>query len=262
VNIPGELIDSSLVSNHWTALPVAGFDVPVFVARPTSELVRPGIVLLHEAFGLVEHIQDVARRLAALGYDVAAPDLYAREGAPDSSDINDVLRRLFSLSDSQARGDILATQEYLQTLPESNGEVAVIGFCMGGRLSLVAAVDNPALAAVVDCWGANAVRRPDPTLLERLGVQPNANVPPAELASRITAQVLLISGSDDGAPSPQEMRELERALSQAGVSVERREFANAGHAFFADYRDTYRAEAAHAMWPVLVDFLKQALRGT
>src|SRR5271169_6826154 len=117
-NIPGAVTDPSRVRGEDLEFKSGGDTITGYLARPSEPGRHPGIVVIHEAFGLVDHIRDLACRFANIGYNALAPDLYARAGGPkDPGDINTVLPVMFGLPDAQAVRDLEGAAEYLRGLP-------------------------------------------------------------------------------------------------------------------------------------------------
>ena len=205
----------------------------------------------HEAFGLVPHIHDVARRFAQAGFVTLAPDLYSRVGAPDPQDRDDVYRKVLSLRDDDCVRDLELSAAHLRAMPSANGRVACLGFCSGGRNALLLACRSRAVQAAVDCWGGfiTAASPAARTTAER-------PVPPIDLFGQLNCPFLAVSGAQDTEPSPAHAALLRERGAEAGASVRVEVFDGAGHAFFADYRPTYVAEAAFRLWPMLLDFLR------
>src|SRR5712691_5004315 len=114
-----------------------GTRINAYYSRPVGAGPYPGVVVIMEAFGLVEHIKDVARRFAEQGYLAITPDMYTREGAPDPTIMDQVLQTMFSVPDTQAVADLEGAIAYLKSQSDSNGKVGAIGFCSGGRYTLI-----------------------------------------------------------------------------------------------------------------------------
>src|SRR2546427_393609 len=114
-----------------------GTQINAYLSRPAAASRYPGVVVIMEAFGLIDHMQDVARRFAEQGYIAVAPDLYTREGSPDPSNMDSVLQTMFAVPDTQAVADLEGAITYIKRLPDSNGKVGAIGFCSGGRYTLI-----------------------------------------------------------------------------------------------------------------------------
>ena len=134
-----------------------GTSVSAYLSRPTTSGPHPGVIVIMEAFGLNDHIKDVADRFAREGYIALAPDMYTREGTPDISNpdtmLQNVMRIMFSVPDSQAMGDLDAGAQYIKSQADSNGKVGAIGFCSGGRYTLMFGCTSKNLDAAVDSAG-------------------------------------------------------------------------------------------------------------
>src|SRR6266571_6323130 len=130
-----------------------GAQINAYVSRPVATGRYPGVVVIMEAFGLIEHIKDVARRFAEQGYLAIAPDMYTREGSPDPTVMDQVLQTMFSVPDTQAVADLDGAITYLKSQSDSNGKVGAIGFCSGGRYTLVLGCKSTNLDAAVDSAG-------------------------------------------------------------------------------------------------------------
>src|SRR5580692_6438564 len=137
-NVPGVVTDPSRIKGGVIALPSGGAQIAAYVAQPNQAGNYPGIVVIQEAFGLVDHICDLARRFANIGYNAIAPALYWRRGAPTNpDDIQTVFPVMFGLPDNEAVQDLEASADYLRALPGATGKVGAIGFCSGGRHTLL-----------------------------------------------------------------------------------------------------------------------------
>jgi carboxymethylenebutenolidase len=247
--LAGEVTDPSRVRAETVQLG----EIDVYVASPTTPGPHPGIVVLEEAFGRVEHIEDLCRRFANAGYVAASPELYARTGAP-GHDFEVVLPAMFGLPDSQIVADVEAVAAYLRGLPDTSDKVAVTGFCMGGRATVLTAFSSTAFDAAVPCWGGflNRATFEDDTTESR-------PVPPAQLSANLSCPIFLVGGGDDQNPSPDELRGLADKLAGEGKDVTIKLYEGAGHAFLADYRDSYNEERAHELWADLLAFLAEKL---
>jgi carboxymethylenebutenolidase len=217
--------------------------------------------VIHEAMGLNEHIRDVVNRFANIGYVALGVDLYTREGGPPpADDVEAMMQRLFSMSDETVLGDLEGAADHLRSLDGVTGRIGCIGFCMGGRYTLLFACASDRLNAAVDCWGGFIDRAtPD----ERS--TPTRPKPPLELADQLSCPLLVAVGAEDQNPSPAIAEQLrERAgrapIGRSGQEVKVDVYDGAGHAFFADYRPTYRPEAATKLWREIVPFLQRHLQ--
>ncbi|MDH4143943.1 MAG: dienelactone hydrolase family protein [Acidimicrobiia bacterium] len=252
--LPGALTDPAAVRGERTSYPSGGRSVPAYLARPAAGGSRGGLIVIHEAFGPVEHIDDLARRFAGAGFDAIAPDLYHRDGAPDPTDMGSVMAKMFGLADGDAIADLEAAAAHLRSLDSSNGKVGVLGFCSGGRQTLLLACSSSVVDAAAPCWGGFIDRAtPD---AETTAERP---VKVIDLAGQAHCPLYVVGGVEDQNPSPEVLRELGSRLAAAGRPAEVEIFDDAGHAFLADYRPSYREGPAHALWPKLVSFFQAHL---
>jgi carboxymethylenebutenolidase len=254
--VPGAVTDPSLVRAYWIGLEGhGGFQLRAYLAQPTAAGPHPGLVLVHHAPGVDDHIQDVANRFAAQGFTVISPELFGREGGPpDITNLQELIDRLSGLPDAQVIGDLEAAARFLAGLPEHNGKTGCIGFCMGGRYTLLFACTTNLLAAAVDCWGGFVDRaRPDAVST------PNRPQPPLELVPRLSCPLYAAFGEEDDNPSVAVARRLEELAAGVPYETVVRVFPGAGHAFFNDRRPSYRPEAAHALWRDVLPFLQRHL---
>ncbi len=141
-NIPGAVTDPSRVHGEEIEFKSGNDTIKGYLARPSEPSRYPGIVVIHEAFGLVEHIRDIARRFANIGYNALAPDLYHRSGSPDPNNMESVFPVMFGLPDAQAVGDFEASAAHLRALSGATGKIGAIGFCSGGRQTLLFACSS------------------------------------------------------------------------------------------------------------------------
>jgi len=263
--VPGAVSDPTRISGEELTFPGAeGSEVNGYLARPADAASHPGMIVIHEAGGLGEHIRDVCNRLAGIGYVTLGVDLYTREGGPpDTSDVPTMMARLFSMSDAIALGDLEGTADHLRSLDGVTGRVGCIGFCMGGRYALLLACASEKLNAVVDCWGGFIDRStPDQRSTE------SRPTPPLELvAETLRCPLLAAVGAEDQNPSPELAERLrEEAMNSPagrdGQEIKVDVYDGAGHAFFADYRPSYRPEPAARLWSGVVPFLARHLQSS
>ncbi|MGH1492267.1 MAG: dienelactone hydrolase family protein [Acidimicrobiales bacterium] len=245
----GEVTDASRVRTETVQLG----EVDVYVASPTAAGPHPSIVVLEEAFGRVPHIEDLCRRFANAGYVAAAPELYARTGAP-GHDFAVVLPAMFGLPDSQIVADVESVADYLRALDSTTDKVALTGYCMGGRATTLVAFSSEKFDAAISCWGGfiNRATFDDETTESR-------PTPPAQLSGNLSCPLLLVAGGDDENPSPAELQALHDDLQAAGKNVQLNIYEGAGHAFLADYRESYNEEKAHELWADVMAYLQAEL---
>jgi carboxymethylenebutenolidase len=261
--VPGAVSDPTRISGEELTFPGAeGTEINGYLARPADAASHPGMIVIHEAGGLGEHIRDVCNRLANIGYVTLGVDLYTREGGPpDTSDVQALMARLFAMSDATALGDLEGAADHLRSLDGVTGRVGCIGFCMGGRYSLLFACSSDKLNAAVDCWGGFIDRStPDERSTE------SRPTPPLELvAAGLRCPLLAAVGAEDQNPSPElgaELREqaLQSPAGKDGQEIKVDIYDGASHAFFADSRPSYRPEPAAKLWREIVPFLGRHLQ--
>jgi carboxymethylenebutenolidase len=262
--VPGALTDPTRV--HGEELTFAGFgqaQINGYLARPADASSHPGIVVIHEAGGLNEHIRDVVNRFANIGYVALGVDLYTREGGPPpAGDMPAIMARLFSMSDEVVLGDLVGAANHLRSLDGVTGRIGCIGFCMGGRCTLLLACASDRLNAAIDCWGGFIDKA---TPEERS--TPERPTPPLELAEQLSCPLLAAVGAEDQNPSPAIAEQLREAALRSPIGQSEQEvkvdvYDGASHAFFADYRATYRPEPAAKLWAEIVPFLQRHLQAS
>jgi carboxymethylenebutenolidase len=255
-NIPGAVTDPSRVRGENIEFKSGGDTIKGYLARPSQSGQCPGIVVIHEAFGLVEHIRDIARRFANIGYNALAPDLYSRKGGPsDPNDMNAIFPVMFGKSDAEAVQDLEAAADHLRGLPGASGKVGVIGFCSGGRQTLLFACSSSKADAAVDCWGGFIDRAtPDAE------TTPARPTPILHLIDRLHCPLFAVFGEEDQNPTVALSEELRSRAQKAGKDVTIKVYKNAGHAFLADYRPSYREGPAAELWKDVVAFFDKHLK--
>ena len=218
-----------------------GAELEAYLAAPTGDGPFGGVVVIHHMPGYDEPTKEITRRFAAQGYLAICPNLYSREGIGTSpDDAAAAARAKGGVPDEQLIGDVGAAAEHLRSLPASNGKVGTIGYCSGGRQSVLAAVSLP-LQAAVDCYGAFVVGTPPEGFPLKL-------TPLNDRIKDLRCPLLGLFGAEDQYPSPEQVAELEGLLKEAGKDYEFHTYEGAGHAFFAVDRTAYRAEAANDGW--------------
>jgi carboxymethylenebutenolidase len=259
-NIPGAVTDPSRVRGENIEFKSGSDTIKGYLARPTfaSETsFFPGIVVIHEAFGLVEHIRDIARRFANIGYHAIAPDLYSRSGGPsDPNDINTVFPVMFGKSDSEAVQDLEAAAAHVNQFRNASGRVGAIGFCSGGRQTLLFACSSDKVHAAIDCWGG-FIHRATPDA-ETTPARPK---PILDLVGQLHCPLFGVFGEEDQNPTVAQSEELKKRAEAAGKDVTIKVYKNAGHAFLADYRPSYREGPAAELWKDGVAFFDKHLKG-
>jgi carboxymethylenebutenolidase len=228
-------------------IPVKDGEIPAYRAQPSSGTNFPTILVIQEIFGVHEHIQDVVRRLAKLGYLAIAPELFVRQGDVSKlSNVEEIRAVVAKVPDVQVLSDLDATLVWAVKSSKGNiDRVGITGFCWGGRITWLYAAHNPKVKAGVAWYG-------------RLVGKSTALTPkhPVDIAATLSTPVLgLYGGKDTGIPL--ESVEKVRALLKSGRSKsEMVVYPEAPHAFFADYRPSYRETEAKEGWVRLQEWFK------
>jgi carboxymethylenebutenolidase len=195
---------------------------------------------------------ETTRRFAAQGYLAICPNLYSREApGADPDDAAAAARAAGGVPDDRLVGDVTGAAAHLRSLPGANGRVGTIGYCSGGRQSFLAATAVDVQAAV-DCYGAFVVGQPPEGFPLRVG-------PLTDRVPDLRAPLLGLFGNEDSYPSPEQVDELERLLTEAGKEHEFHRYDGAGHAFFSTDRPSYRPEAANDGWAQIWSFFGRHL---
>lgn len=240
--------DTAGLSAGEAKVKVAGGEMPVYFARPENVQNPPVVLVAMEIFGLHEYIRDVTRRLAKAGAFAIAPDYYFRKG--DLTKITDMAQlrpAVNSKPDAELISDLDATVEWAKTQGGDAGRLGILGFCRGGRTVWVYSATNPNVKAGVSFYGSVV----DPAALK--SIWPKSST---ELAPEMKAPVLGLYGeADQGIPVAQ-VEAMKAALQAAGKKAEFKIYPGASHAFHADYRSSYRKEAAEDAWVQAIAWLK------
>ena len=223
-------------------VPVKDGEMVAYRAVPGGLAKPPVVLVVSEIFGAHEYIRDVCRRLAKLGYCAIAPELFARQGDPRLiAGIPEILERITNKTpDAQVISDLDACVAWAAAHGADSSRLAITGFCWGGRITWLYTAHNPAVKAGVVWYG-------------RLEGVSNAMTPqhPIELVGELKAPVLgLYGGLDTGIP-PESVDAMRKRLQQGSAAARASEihvYANAPHAFHADYRPSYRQEEAEDGW--------------
>jgi len=231
-----------------------GEEIEAYLARPSHPPSRGGVVVIHHMPGYDRGTKEIVRRFGELGYDAVCPNLYWREApGADPADAAATARAGGGVPDERLVGDVGGAAGYLRSLPSSNGKVGVIGYCSGGRQSVLAAC-NLDLDAAVDCYGAFVTGTPP----EGFPLQVTNLV---DQLPSLRAPLLGLFGNEDSHPSPEQVDELDRILTEHGKPHEFHRYDDAGHAFFATDRPSYRVAAANDGWERIVEFYGKYLGG-
>jgi carboxymethylenebutenolidase len=241
--------DSSGLVAGEVKIPVEGGEIPAYRAMPASGGPFPTVLVVHEIFGVHEHIKDICRRLAKLGYFAVAPLLYSREGdVARMSDVEQIISQVVSkVPDKQVASDLDATVAWAKSTGKADTtKLGITGFCWGGRQVWLYAAHNPSLKAGVAWYG--------PLQMPPSDLRPKN---PLDLVNQINAPILgLYGGKDMGIPAAQ-IEQMRAALKAAGKPSDIVIYPDAGHGFNADYRTSYNAAAAKDGWKRMQAWFKE-----
>jgi carboxymethylenebutenolidase len=229
-------------------IPVQDGQIPAYQAMPKQGGPFPVVLVVQEIFGVHEHIKDICRRLAKLGYLAVAPELYARQGdVSKETDIQKILTTVVNkVPDSQVLSDLDAAVAWAKSSGKGDvSKLAITGFCWGGRIVWLYAAHNPDLKAGV-AWYGRLVGAPD-------DLHPKH---PIDLVADLKAPVLGLYGSADTGIPNDTVERMQKALKDAGKPSEIVLYPDTPHGFHADYRPTYRQEKAEDGWNRLKKWLK------
>lgn len=235
-------------------IPVADGEIPAYRAMPDAKnKIFPVVLVIHEIFGVHEHIQDLCRRFAKKGFMAIAPALYARQGEVSTiANIQELNRSIFSkIPDAQSMSDLDATAEYAKKSGSGNTKkLSITGFCWGGRIVWLYAAHNKNVDAGAAWYGR---------------LMPTANSPkneaqptmPIDIAKDLKVSVIgFYGGLDTGIPlnTVQQMQDtLKKGKSKSEIVV----YPNAQHGFNADYRPSYNQESVTDAWAKMLDWFKK-----
>lgn len=242
--------DTAGLSTGTIHIKVDGQTVPVYRAQPEGKAKPPVILVVSEIFGVHEHIADVARRFAKAGYLALAPDLFVRQGDPAREpSVAELMKNIVTRTpDAQVMADLDAVVEWARTYGADTSRLGITGFCYGGRITWLYSAHNPQVKAGVAWYGR--------LVGERTPAWPKL---PVDVAAALKAPVLgLYGGKDQGIPLDT-VEQMRAALAQAGNSTSQiHVYPEAPHGFYADYRASYRPDAAQDAWQRALTWFKAA----
>ena len=223
-------------------IPVGDFKMPAYRAAPEGKKNAPVILVVSEIFGVHEHIADVARRFAKLGYMAIAPELFVRQG--DAGSYGEVAKLMSEVvgkvPDAQVMQDLDATVAWAKAEGADTAKLGITGFCWGGRITWLYCAHNPGVKAGV-AWYGRLVGQSTPLTPKH----------PVDLVAQLHAPVLGLYGAQDQGITLDTVDKMKAALSQGSAAAKASTihvYADAGHAFHADYRPSYRQGPAEDGW--------------
>ncbi|MDQ3027704.1 MAG: dienelactone hydrolase family protein [Pseudomonadota bacterium] len=238
--------DSQGLEAGEVAIPVRDGTIAAFRAMPAGGKNLPTVVLVHEIWSVHEYFKDLCRRLAKLGYLAVAPDLFGRQGDVDRSEIEAVRAVVAKVPDAQVMSDLDAAVQWASQNGGNPDKLGVTGFCWGGRITWLYAAHNPRVKAGVAWYG--------PVAKPATPLQPKH---PVDIAAQLEVPVLgLYGGADAGIPNDT-VEKMQAALKTAGKPSRIHLYPDTPHAFHADYRPSYRKEAADDGWKRMLEWFLQ-----
>jgi carboxymethylenebutenolidase len=240
--------DSAGLTAGEVKVPVKDGEIPAYRAMPDKGGPFPTVLVVQEVFGVHEHIKDVCRRLAKIGYFAIAPELYARQG--DASKYTDIPKLISEIvvkvPTEQVMSDLDATVAYAKSSGKADtAKLAVTGFCWGGFATWMYAAHNPGLKVAVAWYGS------DRKISE---LQPKN---PVDIAGEVKCPVLAFYGGQDQSIPKETIEKRQEACKAAGKTCEFKIYPDAPHGFNADYRPSYRADDAKDAWARMLTWFKQ-----
>ena len=235
--------DSTGLAVGEVSIPVGDFRMPAYRAMPAGKTKLPVVLVVSEVFGVHEHIADVARRFAKLGYLAIAPELFERQGDAQSyGEIAKLFAEIISkVPDAQVMGDLDACVAWARANGGDTSKLGITGFCWGGRITWLYAAHNPNVKAGVAWYGKLVGQASE--------LQPKH---PVDVVANLAGPVLGLYGSDDPGIPQDTVDAMNAALLQRGDAAAKRSeivvYPGAPHAFHADYRPSYRAAPADDGW--------------
>lgn len=228
-------------------VPSSGVDLPAYRAMPASGGPFPTILVINEIFGVHEHIKDICRRFAKLGYFAIATDLFARAGdASKETDRDKLMALVNKASDAQVAGDIDATLAFAKASGKADmAKTAIVGFCWGGRQVWLTAARHPEFKAGVAWYGPLAGPTND--------MKPKN---PVDIAGTEKVPVLGLYGGKDTGITAEHIAAMKKALADAKSPSEIIVYPDAQHGFHADYRPSYKKDDAMDSWAKATAWLK------
>ena len=221
-------------------------EIPAYYAKPAGKSNLPIVLVVHEIWAVHEHFRDVCRRLAKEGYLAVACDFFARQGEPGNLEIEEIRKIVAQVPDAQVMSDLDAAAQWAVKNGGDAKRMAITGFCWGGRIVWLYAARSSAIRAAVAWYGK--VEAPATPLQPKhpIGIAPDLKVP-----------VLgLYGGADAGIPN-EGVDRMSASIRAAGKPSEIHTYPDTPHAFYADYRPSYRAREAADGWQRMLEWFRR-----
>lgn len=240
--------DADGLSIDQMTIDVDGQKMPVYRAQPKGKTNLPVILIVSEIFGVHEHIADVARRFAKLGYMALAPELFFRQGDPKTyTTVAETMRQIVSkVPDAQVMKDLDACAAWAPKNGGNGDKLGITGFCWGGRITWLYSAHNPKVKAGVAWYGRLTSE-----------VTPLTPKHPLDIAERLKVPVLGLYGAKDAGIPMDSVNRMKEALAKGKSKSEIVVYADSGHAFHADYRPSYVEADAKDGWKRCLDWFRQ-----
>jgi carboxymethylenebutenolidase len=240
--------DTTGLTAGEVTITVKGQKVPVYRAQPEGKTNLPVVLVISEIFGVHEHIADVARRFAKLGYLALAPELFVRQGdARAYTSIPELQKNVISkVPDDQVMSDLDAVVAYAKENGGNTDKLGITGFCWGGRITWLYSAHNAKVKAGVAWYGRLVGEQSELTPTH-----------PVEIAANLKTPVLGLYGGKDAGIPLDTVEKMKAALAKAGNKSEFVVFPNSGHAFHADYRPSYVEADAREGWQRCIAWFKE-----
>ncbi len=240
----GLLAETTTLRGHGNKL------INVYFARPLAKSPLPGVVLIHHFPGWDEWYKETTRKFAYHGYMAICPNLYYDFGHGTPDDVAARARAVGGSSDADVIEDVQGSIDFLKSLPQSNGKVAVFGTCSGGRHVFLVACKGRGVDAAIDCWGGGVVAA-------QSELTPKRPVAAIDYTKDLTCPLLGLFGEEDKNPTLEQVALHEEELKKYGKNYEFHRYPKAGHGFFYYDKPAYRQEQAVEGWNKVFSFLEK-----
>jgi carboxymethylenebutenolidase len=246
------LADSDLAQEEVT-FKSGSQDVTGFLCRPKTDVKRGSVIVVHEIFGLNPHIKDIACRLARAGFNGLSVNFFTREGQAPSAEggFQKVMEWVGKVPDAQIMADVRAAASFLKSGSDSNSRVGIVGFCWGGRVSMLAAANVKELSAAVAYYGRIRLAQKNERQTDG----------PIDLVSKISVPLMGHFGATDQAIPVADVEAFRDELKKTDGKAEIHIYESAGHAFNNDTRESYHKPSADLAWTRTLAWFEKNLKG-